>query len=169
MDTNDSEVDGIQASAAIPQQRIAERPSPPRQEGLRMRFAVCPSQLICPHQGCTYPHHDDPGRLTRHWRRNHSGEIMPEGEVDDAFYTWNTSRRRAHLCPHDGCFFSHNPSITRLNEHLSREHPNVQLPTSHHLPYHLVPCFDCNQIIDHRSVRAHARTCSAGQLDITLD
>ena len=101
--------------------------------GIRMRFAQCPPGLTCPHVECTFPHCDSPIRLTRHWR----------------------------YANHHNCNFVHNRSISRLNTHLQNCHNGTPLPTQHHLPYNLRPCFDCNMIIDHRSLVSHRHNCPA--------
>ena len=46
------------------------------------------------------------------------------GVIDDAHYSRIFARQRAHQCPHQGCAFSHERSIPRLNAHLLAEHKN---------------------------------------------
>ena len=41
----------------------------------RTRFSRCPTCHICPHTNCTFPHRNNPGRLTRHWRIAHPNTI----------------------------------------------------------------------------------------------
>ena len=129
--------------------------------GIRMRFAQCPPGLTCPHAECTFPHRDNPIRLTRHWRYAHGDDIIPDGVVDDSHYNRVNARIRAQQCPHHNCNFVHNRSISRLNTHLQNCHNGTPLPTQHHLPYNLRPCFDCNMIIDHRSLVSHRHNCPA--------
>jgi len=143
-----------------PQQPTQTVPPTP---GPRTRFPRCPPGDICPHHGCTYPHHNNPGRLTRHWRAMHPQEPMPGGTLDQAFYNRQTIRVAQQQCPRVGCSFEHQRSSNRLNTHLESEHANQILPQNHNLPNNMVPCFHCNTVIDHRATARHSRICTANQ------
>ena len=126
----------------------------------RTRFSRCPPGHICPHQNCSFPHRNNPGRLTRHWRTAHPTTIMPEAIVDQPFYDRRNSRIRQQQCPHPDCSFQHRRSMNILNAHLESAHSGQSLPQQHHLPHNMVPCHRCNLVIDHRATVRHARTCT---------
>ena len=126
----------------------------------RTRFSRCPPGHICPHQNCLFPHRNNPGRLTRHWRTAHPTTIMPEAIVDQPFYDRRNSRIRQQQCPHPDCSFQHRRSMNILNAHLESAHSGQSLPQQHHLPHNMVPCHRCNLVIDHRATVRHARTCT---------
>ena len=101
--------------------------STPLSSSIRIRFTACPTGEICPSAGCSFPHHNNIGRLTRHWRAMHGAEIMPGGTVDTEYYNGQSARICYIQCPHPGCTFQHQRSSNRLNAHLEQDHQDQPL------------------------------------------
>ena len=84
---------------------------------------------------------------------------MPEATIDQPCYDRRSARIRQHQCPHHDCTFQHQRSMNRLNAHLEKAHSAQPLSEHHHLPHNMVPCHQCNLIIDRRATVRHASSC----------
>ena len=121
-------LDTQQIRSETPHQPATQPLTPtPTDSTVRTRFLVCPPGEICPSTGCTFPHYNNSGRLTRHWRAMHGAKGMPGGPIDSEYYNRQSARIRYNQCPHEGCTFQHQRSSTRLNAHLARDHRDLHL------------------------------------------
>ena len=88
---------------------------------------------------------------------------IPEGlRVDTTNQQKNTAEARI-VCPFANCSFVHNHSVTILNDHLSSQHADEQLPEILILPWQMRACRQCYRMICSRAAAAHHQSCPAIQ------
>ena len=99
---------------------------------------------------------------SRHWLQAHASGPIPEGVHNTQSNRNNTSQAR-NLCPFENCRFTHNNSVSILNDHISTRHAKQSLPETLIIPWQVRPCRSCNRFVCSRAVVSHSCKCPAQQ------
>ena len=115
-----------------------------------------------PDVDCRFQHRSNPTRLTCHWLGARPSTPIPKAMSSTQDSRRNTSQAR-NICPFENCRFTHQHSVSILNDYICTHHAEQSLPETIIIPWQMRPCRNCNRFVCSRAEASHVRTFPAQQ------